>query len=114
MPLDPLADTDVKIRNPGVIPDPKFADSNTDISVVFEQSYVEYQTKETDLAALKDDRKHHCYMVHSIPGFDKSKLRSFVDDLSKRAEYLFLTSNDESYYEKWGSDWADFTDVIPS
>jgi hypothetical protein len=102
------------VRNPGVIPDTKFQDPNTDVSVVFEQSYAEYQTKEGDLAALKEDRLSQCYMVHSIPGLDKGKLRSFVDDLSKRAEYLFLTSNDEHYYESFAADWADFIDVIPA
>lgn len=112
---EPLAaDTHEKIRNPGVIPDPKFADSRTDISVTFEQSFTEYQTKEADLAAYKDDRKSQCYMVHSIPSMDKGKLRTFVDDLSKRAEYLFVTSNKENYYESFAEDWAEFIDAIPA
>ncbi|KAF1850682.1 uncharacterized protein K460DRAFT_301972 [Cucurbitaria berberidis CBS 394.84] len=102
------------IRNPGVIPEARFDDANTDISVVFEQSYAEYQSKESDLAALKDGRAHHCYMVHSVPGLGKDKLRDFVDDMSKRAEYLFVTSNDKEYYEKFGSDWSDFLDVVPA
>lgn len=110
----PLADTWVGqvIRNPGVIPAPEFSDANTDISVVFEQSYAEYQTKEAELSTLKDDRSHHCYMVHST-GLDKGKLHNFVDGLSKKAEYLFVTSNDENYYEKFGADWTNFVDAIP-
>jgi hypothetical protein len=102
------------IRNPGVIPDARFNDTNTDISVVFEESYAQYQTKISDLAALKDARSHHCYMVHSLPSMDKNKLQSFVDDLSKQAEYVFVTSNADNYYESFGSDFADFTDVVPS
>jgi hypothetical protein len=102
------------IRNPGVIPDARFNDTNTDISVVFEESYAKYQTKISDLAALKDVRSHHCYMVHSLPSMDKNKLQSFVDDISKQAEYVFVTSNAENYYESFGSDFADFTDVVPS
>ncbi|KAF2029229.1 hypothetical protein EK21DRAFT_101299 [Setomelanomma holmii] len=102
------------IRNPGVIPDFRFNDSNTDISVVFEQSYTEYQSKEADLAALKDDRSNNCYMVHSVPAMDKGKLHTFVDGLSKRAEWLFVTTNDENYYESFADDWADFTAAIPT
>jgi len=43
---------------------------------------------------------------------DKGKLRSFVDRLSKHAKYLFVTSNDEHYYEKFGTDWVDFTTAV--
>jgi hypothetical protein len=102
------------IRNPGVIPDTKFSDSNTDISVIFEQSYAEYQTKEAALSTLMDSRSHNCYMIHSLSGMDKGKLKKFVEGLSQRAQYLFVTSNDENYYEKFGSDWADFTGVVPA
>jgi hypothetical protein len=65
------------------------------------------------LSTLKDDRSHHCYMVHSVPGMDKDKLRGFVNGLSERAEYLFLTTNSDHYYENFGSDWTDFTSVVP-
>jgi hypothetical protein len=102
------------IRNPGVIPDQQFADANTDISVVFEQSYTEYGAKEAELSALKDARSKNCYMVHSVPTMDKAKLQSFVDGLSKRAEYLFVTANAENYYESFARDWADFTAAIPA
>ncbi|CAO2653669.1 Nn.00g030800.m01.CDS01 [Neocucurbitaria sp. VM-36] len=102
------------IRNPGVVPDARFNDTNTEISVVFEQSYTEYQDKTEELAVLNDGRSRHSYMVHSVPQMEKDKLRGFVDDLSKRAEYLFVTSNDENYYEKFGTDWNDFSDVVPA
>jgi hypothetical protein len=52
-------------------------------------------------------------MVHSVPGMDKDKLRGFVNGLSERAEYLFLTTNSDHYYENFGSDWTDFTSVVP-
>lgn len=101
------------IRNPGVIPDARFDDANTDISVVFEQSYNEYQVQESQLSTLsKANRTQRCYMVHSLNAMDKGKLRDFVYELSKRAKYLFVTNNDEQYYEQFGSDWSDFTDTI--
>ena len=97
-----------------MIPDSRFNDTNTDVTVVFEQSYSEYQTKEAELSALTDGRSHHCYMVHSASPLNKNTLEDFVDGLSKRAEYLFVTSNDKNYYESFGDDWSDFTDVVPS
>jgi hypothetical protein len=45
---------------------------------------------------------------------DTNKLRGIVDDMSKRAEWLFVTTNNKEYYETWGDDWADFVDAIPS
>ncbi|KAF2017683.1 spherulin 4-like cell surface protein [Aaosphaeria arxii CBS 175.79] len=101
------------IRNPGVIPDSRFNDTNTDISVVFEQSLEEYKTKEQALAELPSHRSQYSYMVHSVPLEDKSTMRKFVDELSKKAQYLFVTSNAEQYYESFGSDWAQFTEVVP-
>jgi hypothetical protein len=95
-----------------VIPDSRFGDVNTDITVVFEESYTEYAAKEAELSTLRDDRSHHCYMVNSVPVMDKDKLRGFADDLSKRAKYLFLTTNSEHYYESFGDDWASFATVV--
>ncbi|KAJ4395155.1 hypothetical protein N0V91_011036 [Didymella pomorum] len=100
------------IRNPGVVPDSRFADPNTDVNVVFEQSYDEYKLKEPELLALDDDRLHRSYMVHSLPTMDRVEMRGFVDVLSRRAEYLFVTNNAERYYEQFGVDWSDFIGAI--
>lgn len=107
------ADRGQVIRNPGVVPDARFSDTNTDISVVFEESYTAYQTKEGELSTLTDDRSHHCYMVHSLPKMSTDELKGYVDGLSQRAKYLFVTSNDQDYYQSFGTDWADFVDVVP-
>ncbi|KAL5119597.1 hypothetical protein ACEQ8H_002443 [Pleosporales sp. CAS-2024a] len=101
------------VRNPGVIPDPRFSDANTDITVVFEESYTQYAALQLDLAALKDGRAHHCYMVHSVPSMSLEQLRQFTRDLSKRAQYLFVTNNSDNIYESFGSDWANFTQAMP-
>jgi hypothetical protein len=94
------------IRNPGVVPDSRFTDSNTDINVVFEQSYEEYKLKESELSAMDHDQTHRCYMVHSLLTMAGNEMRSFVDMLSRRAGYLFVTNNAERYYEQFGSDWS--------
>lgn len=102
------------IHNPGAIPDARYNDTNTDITVVFEQSYQEYQTKQTDLAALPKDRKGYAYMVHSVPFQSESSLRKFVNQLSQRAEYLFATTLSQDFYESFDPRWANFTDVVPT
>lgn len=100
------------IRNPGVVPDNRFADPNTDINVVFEQSYDEYELKEPELSAMNHDRLHRCYMVHSLPTLDRGKMRGFVNSLSRGAGHLFVTHNAEHYYEQFAGDWSDFISAI--
>lgn len=102
------------IRNPGVIPDSRFNDTNTDTTVVFEEAYTKYQREQTSLDALHNHRSEKSYMVHSVPLMKKEELRDWVDGLSRRAEFLFVTTNDADYYESFGTDWADFTGVVPS
>jgi hypothetical protein len=43
-----------------------------------------------------------------------SGLKSYVDDLSEHAAYLFVTNNDQDIYESFGGGWANFTDVVPT
>lgn len=51
-------------------------------------------------------------MVHSLPS--RTNLQKFVDSLSRRAEYLYVTTSDDGYYEKFGSKWKDFTQAMPT
>jgi hypothetical protein len=51
-------------------------------------------------------------MVNSVPIMDTADLTSFVDQLSVNAQYMFITNNDQDYYETFGSDWANFTAVV--
>jgi Spherulation-specific family 4 len=103
------------IHNPGVIPDTRFDSSTTDITVVFEESYPVYQTKVTALTDLSTkNRTEYAYMVNSVPTMTLSGLKSYVDDLSQHAAYLFVTNNDQDFYESFGSIWSNFTDVVPT
>lgn len=101
------------IHNPGVIPDGRYNDTNTDITVVFEDNYAAYQTKLASLETLGSNRSEYCFMVNSVPIMDTTDLTTFVDQLSDRAAYLFITNNDQDIYETFGSDWVNFTDVVP-
>jgi hypothetical protein len=50
------------IHNPGTIPDAGFTDTNTDITVVFEGSYQEYQEQEAALTSLPPGRLQYSYL----------------------------------------------------
>lgn len=100
------------IHNPGTIPDARFDDSSTDITVVFEGSYSDLQSQQAQLASLPEGRSHYSYMLHSVPA--KTDLGKFVDSLSQHAEFLFLTSLTQNYYESFGSQWEEFVDAIPT
>ncbi|KAF2126989.1 hypothetical protein P153DRAFT_433463 [Dothidotthia symphoricarpi CBS 119687] len=102
------------IRNPGVVPASQFSDTNTDVNVVFEQSYSEYKTKVSELSTIQDSRAQHCYMVHSLPSMTSSAFRKYVYELSRGAKYLFVTTNDDHYYESFASDWSEFATAIPT
>ena len=102
------------IHNPGTIPDSRYNDSKTDVTVVFESPYPSYQSKADSLAELPDHRSEYCYMINSLPGMGQGGLRKFVHGISENAEFLFVTENDKDYYESFGSDWAKFVDVVPT
>jgi len=53
-------------------------------------------------------------MINSVPTMSIADLRKFVDQLSQRAEFLFITHNDQDFYESFGNQWANFTDVVPA
>jgi hypothetical protein len=77
--------------------------NTTDVTVVFEQSYDNYETKKKVLTETFDvsDRGGNAYMLHSMPSMTNSSLRSFVDDLSNRASYLYLTERSTDIYESF-------------
>ncbi|KAL4967042.1 spherulation-specific family 4 protein [Aspergillus stella-maris] len=92
------------ILNPGVIPDTRLSVPNTDITVTFEQSYSHYSTsQESVLKAATADRATWAYIFHSVPEMSESEMRRFVDDISHRAQYLYLTTRTDSYYEHFDS-----------
>ncbi|TID23291.1 putative spherulin 4-like cell surface protein [Venturia nashicola] len=101
------------VHNPGIIPDPRFEDSNTDITVVFESSFSEYDSKQQALTALPDARERYAYMVHSS-SLAKASLQNFVNEMSQHADWLFVTNLNKNYYEKFGSNWKNFVSAIPA
>lgn len=97
-----------------MIPDSRYNDTNTDITVVFEDDYSAFQNRLASLTALPKNRSEYSIMINSVPAMSTAGLRTFVDQLSQLAEFLFLTNNDEDYYESFGSQWVNFTDVVPT
>jgi hypothetical protein len=102
------------IRNPGVIPDAAYKDTNTDVVVVFESAYSDYANRISSLRTRSKDRSKYSIMVNSVPGMTTDDLRSYVSKLSKLAQYLFITDNTQNYYEAFGSDWGEFASVVPT
>ncbi|PBP24589.1 spherulin 4-like cell surface protein [Diplocarpon rosae] len=102
------------IHNPGTVPDARFDDIHTDITVVFEESYAVYGAKLDSLTALSGPRSQYSYLVHSVPANRATDLKRFVRQISERAAYLFVTDNTEALYEAFGPGWAAFTDVVPT
>ncbi|CAL3969703.1 hypothetical protein PZA11_007708 [Diplocarpon coronariae] len=102
------------IHNPGTVPDARFDDIHTDITVVFEESYAVYGARLGSLEALPGPRSQYSYMVHSVPATRAGDLKRFVRKISGHAEYLFVTENTEGFYERFGPGWADFADVVPT
>ncbi|KAM7186565.1 spherulin 4-like cell surface protein [Naviculisporaceae sp. PSN 640] len=108
--------------------------ANSDIiTVIYEQSYAQWKSDsnsdnsiQTGLMtanfATSDDKKNgggerstYSIMVHSVPkDLTGSELDNFVGDLSRSAEYLYITTNDVDYYESFAPDWMDFVDSVPS
>ncbi|PYH53309.1 spherulation-specific family 4 protein [Aspergillus niger CBS 101883] len=90
------------IHNPGTIPDSRYENNATDVTVVFESSYQDFHSEKHSLNAMASNRTAYAYMLHSVPdNLSNSTLRSFVNQMSRKAEYLFLTTLTEDYYESF-------------
>ncbi|KAJ5908941.1 hypothetical protein N7495_001623 [Penicillium taxi] len=104
------------IHNPGTIPDSRFDDNSTDITVTFEQSYSLFETKEKILEGTlqSSERDRYAYILHSMPEMTNSSLKGFVNSLSRQAAYLFLTARNTSYYEEFDTGLNQFCSVVPT
>ncbi|PVH75792.1 hypothetical protein DL98DRAFT_574803 [Cadophora sp. DSE1049] len=104
----------IVVRNPGVVPDERFNDTNTDITVVFEQSYPVYIGLVDSLSALPGDRSQYSYMINSVPSTVETNMKRFLSEISESAEFLFVTDNTEDFYESFGAGWDGFVKSVPA
>lgn len=103
------------IHNPGTIPDSRYENNATDVTVVFESSYQDFHSEKHSLNAMASNRTAYAYMLHSVPdSLSNSTLRSFVNQMSRKAEYLFLTTLTEDYYESFDPEGETICDVMPT
>ncbi|RAK95347.1 spherulation-specific family 4 protein [Aspergillus ibericus CBS 121593] len=103
------------IHNPGTIPDTRYDSTTTDLTVVFESTYQDYFSVRHGLNALSADRTGYAYMLHAVPdNLSNSTLRKLVDQMSRKAEYLFLTTLSEDYYESFDPEGATIADLMPT
>jgi hypothetical protein len=52
--------------------------------------------------------------VHSLPALSDDDLRGFVNEMSERTNYMFVTNLDQDYYASWGATWQKFFTSIPT
>ena len=74
-----------------MIPDPRYNDSNTDITVIFEESYPVFQTRLASIQSQPKERSHYAFFINSVPVQSTDSLRTFVKELSGLAEYLYIS-----------------------
>lgn len=102
------------IHNPGTVPDPQFNATHPDITVVFEDTYDAWQQKEAQVEALPKTRSAYSLMINSAPEMNNGTLGPFLSSLSDVAEYLFLTTQEQNYYESFADDWLEFVGQMPT
>ncbi|KAH7395272.1 Spherulation-specific family 4-domain-containing protein [Phaeosphaeria sp. MPI-PUGE-AT-0046c] len=99
------------IHNPGTAVNKELAEPGPDITVVVETSYSHFVTKEYQewLATSPYNRSRTCYMLHSVP---QDMVADLTATLCDKAEYLFITSATERFYEGFNESWKIFIAAI--
>ncbi len=100
------------IHNPDTIPSARLSPPGTDVTVIFENSFDAFQNSEAALEALPGSRSSYSIMVHSVPS--GKNLGKLLRTMSQGAEYLFLTSADEGFYEHFSGSWDRFVSIMGS
>jgi hypothetical protein len=99
-------------RNPGVIPDARYADANTDVTVIFEETYAIFQQRLASIQSQPKTRDNYAFFINSVPTQSKDSLSKLVNSMGQIAKYLYLTEESVDFYESFGSMWPIFTDVL--
>ncbi|KAH7069092.1 Spherulation-specific family 4 [Paraphoma chrysanthemicola] len=100
------------IHNPGTAVNKGLANPGPDITVVVETSYQEFVKPDYQkwLKTSPYGRARTCYMLYAVPA---EKVRSVTAALSGKAEYLYVTSATEAFYENFDSrSWDQFVDAV--
>ncbi|KAL4804606.1 Spherulation-specific family 4-domain-containing protein [Aspergillus unguis] len=101
------------IHNPGTIPDSRLNVPGTDITVVFEQAYDVYiNGVKEDLDAIDADRTTWSYIFHSVPQMDDRELQDFVNEISQKAAYLFVTTLSVDFYNNFDPELQRFVNAV--
>ncbi|KAH7088816.1 Spherulation-specific family 4-domain-containing protein [Paraphoma chrysanthemicola] len=100
------------IHNPGTAVNKGLANPGPDVTVVVETSYQEFVKPDYQnwLKTSPYGRSRTCYMLYGVPA---EKVRSVTAALRGKAEYLFVTSATEAFYESFDSrSWDQFVDAM--
>jgi hypothetical protein len=102
------------VRNPGVIPDPRYDDPNTDVTVIFEEAYPMFESRLATIQSQPKARSKYAFFINAVPTRSKNDLKTFIKGLADMAEYLYVTEESMDFYESFGKMWPDFTAVMPT
>lgn len=99
------------IHNPGTAVDARLAYPGPDITVVVESSYEEFLAKANQSCPGKVlyDRTRTAYILHSVP---VDQVEQLTIALQEKAEYLFITSATEGFYETFAPSWDLFVKAM--
>lgn len=80
--------------------------------MIFEQSFEQFQLQSAALSSLSGSRSRYSVLVHSVPS--DANTDQLVRNMSRAAKFLFTTTEDGTYYNRFGRDWSEFIGVIGS
>ena len=78
--------------------------------MVYEGAYASYLAQQAATNSLPGDRSAYSYVLHSVPINDD--LHKSVGSMRQHAQFLFLTSLTENFYESFGSNWERMLSIM--
>jgi hypothetical protein len=100
------------VHNTGVIP--SYFDNTTDITVVFDGTYAQYEARKAQLEGLgKETRMSRGYFVNSLPaGKSTTELMNWIKEMSAYAGNLYVTDLSQDVSSELGATWDDFVKAV--
>ncbi|KAK2781198.1 hypothetical protein FQN53_000742 [Emmonsiellopsis sp. PD_33] len=114
--LSGFAPHNMVVHNPGVLPDSRYPPL-ADMTVLFESTYDTFEERKDEVFQnfTGHDRAQVCCVIHSVPeDVTGEKLESLVKDARTLANEVFVTHLSEDYYADFGTQWAEFVNLMAS
>jgi Spherulation-specific family 4 len=96
------------VTNPGTIADTAIL-SQADQTVIFENSYANYASQLSAVAALSVSPDSLVWIMYSMP---EGQLSEIVKSVEQVAGSIFLTDLTSNYYQSFSSNFENFVDAM--